>query len=181
MRVPDYVKNAYGSDSTNKYIEIYFPETNQNIAPEQIEYESMELTEALMSNGKVEFVGCIASVFQIKIRNLKEDIKGRKITARMYTDGTEDMPITLFNGIVDSALKQNDKQIKEVTAYDILYTKGDKNVGEWYKGLAFPVSLKELRDSLFVYIGITQEDAALPNDDVIINKNTILNYSKPAM
>lgn len=170
MRVPDNVKNAYASDSTNKYIEIYFPETNQSIAPEQIEYESMELTEALMSNGKVEFVGCIASVFQIKIRNLKEDIKGRKITARMYTDGTEDMPVTLFNGIVDSALKQNDKQIKEVTAYDILYTKGDRNVGEWYKGLAFPVSLKELRDSLFMYIGITQEDAALPNDDVMINK-----------
>lgn len=170
MKVPDNVKKAYASDSTNKYISIYFPETNQSIAPEQIDYESMELTEALMSNGKVEFVGCIASIFQIKIRKLKEDIKGRKITVQIYTDGTEDMPVTLFNGIVDSAFEQKDKQIKEVTAYDILYTKGDKNVGEWYKGLTFPISLKELRDSLFTYTGITQVDTVLPNDDVMISK-----------
>ncbi len=170
MRVPDSVKKAYASDSTNKYVSVYFPETNQRIAPEQIDYESMELTEALMSSGKVEFVGCIASIFQIKIRKLKEDIKGRKITVQIYTDGTEDKPVTLFNGIVDSALKKNNKQIKEVTAYDVLYTKGGKNVGDWYKGLTFPISLKELRDSLFGFIGITQEDTALPNDDVMVSK-----------
>ncbi len=170
MKVPDNVKKAYGSDSTNKYISICFPEINQSITLEQIDYESMELTEALMSNGNVEFVGCIASVFQIKIRKLKEDIKGRKITVHMYTDGTEDMPITLFNGIVDSATEQSNKQIKKITAFDILYTKGDINVGEWYKGLKFPISLKDLRNSLFGCIGITQEDAELPNDDVMIDK-----------
>lgn len=170
MRVSNAVKQAYGTDSTNKYISICFPETGQNIMPEQIDYESMILTEALMSNGNVEFVGCIASVFQIKIRKLKEDIKGRKITVKIYTDGTEDKPIALFNGIVDSVVKQSNKQVKKITAYDILYTKGELNVGEWYKCLEFPVSLGNLRNSLFSHIGITQEDTELPNDDVMINK-----------
>lgn len=170
MRVPDNVKKAYNSDSTNKYISIYFPEINQNIMPKQIDTESMQLTESIMGSQSIEFVGCIASIFQIKIRKLKEDIKGKKITVKIYTDDTEDTPVTLFNGIVDSAIKKSNKQIKEITAYDILYTKGDLNVGEWYKSLKFPISLKDLRNSLFDFVGIEQEEAELPNDDVVINK-----------
>lgn len=170
MKVSKRVKEAYNSDSISKYISIFFPEINREILHEQIEMESLRLSESVMADSNVEFVGCISSTFQIKIQKLREDIKGRKIIIRVHTDGTEDEPVTLFNGIVDSAVKQGNKQEKQITAYDELYTKGGKNVAAWYKALKFPVTLKEVRDSLFEYVGLVQVETELPNDSVQIKK-----------
>ncbi len=166
MEVSERVKEAYNSDSTNKYVSIFFPEINREVMPEQIEMESLRLNESVMAGSNVEFVGGISSVFQIRIWKLQEDVKGKRITVRMHTDGTGDEPVTLFNGIVDSAVKQGNRQIKEITAYDELYTKGNTNVSEWYKSLKFPVTLRDVRDSLFAHVGLEQVETDLPNDGV---------------
>ncbi len=170
MEVSERVKEAYNSDSTNKYVSILFPEINREVMPEQIEMESLRLNESVMAGSNVEFVGGISSVFQIRIWKLQEDVKGKRIMVRMHTDGTGDEPVTLFNGIVDSAVKQGNRQIKEITAYDELYTKGNTNVSEWYKSLKFPVTLRDVRDSLFAYVGLEQVETDLPNDGVQIKK-----------
>ncbi len=170
MEVSERVKEAYNLDSTNKYVSILFPEINREVMPEQIEMESLRLNESVMAGSNVEFVGGISSVFQIRIWKLQEDVKGKRITVRMHTDGTGDEPVTLFNGIVDSAVKQGNRQIKEITAYDELYTKGSINVSEWYKSLEFPITLKNIRDSLFAYVGLGQVETDLPNDTVQIKK-----------
>ena len=170
MEVSERVKEAYNSDSTNKYVSIFFPEINREVMPEQIEMESLRLNESVMAGSNVEFVGGISSVFQIRIWKLQEDVKGKRITVRMHTDGTGDEPVTLFNGIVDSAVKQGNRQIKEITAYDELYTKGNTNVSEWYKSLKFPVTLRDVRDSLFAHVGLEQVETDLPNDGVQIKK-----------
>lgn len=130
----------------------------------------MSLSEGLVNSNSIEFVGCIASKFKIKVNNLKEDIKGKKISVKTHTDGTEEEPIPLFNGIVDSAVKQSNKRVKEITAYDELYTKGQIDVAAWYKSLPFPVTLLYIRNSLFEYIGLEQVETSLPNDDILIDK-----------
>ncbi|MCM1232338.1 MAG: hypothetical protein NC489_19630 [Ruminococcus flavefaciens] len=170
MEVSDSVKKAYQSNSVTRHITLHFPEINVEIGMQQIYFESMSLSESLVDSESIEFVGCIASKFKIKVNGLTEDVKGRKIVARITTDGTEDEPVVLFSGIVDSALKQSNKQIKEIVAYDELYTKGNTEAAAWYKSLTFPVTLKGLRDSLFQYIGIEQVDTVLPNDDITIAK-----------
>lgn len=170
MKVSDSVKSAYKSNSITKHVSLYFPELNKEIGMDKIYFETMHLYEALLEKENIEFVGCISSKFSIQVNGLSEDIKGKKIEVKISTDGTEEEPVKLFHGIVDSAIRQSNKQIKEITAYDELYTKGNIDVASWYKGLSFPITLKNLRDSLFDYIGIKQVTISLPNDSIVIEK-----------
>ncbi len=172
MEVSQNVKNAYIGTGKTKYIDLYFPELDLSIlgGTGRMYSDSMRLSEKLVDSSSIEFVGCIASMFKIQVNNLKEDVKGKKITATIHTEGTESEPVTLFNGVVDSAMKQSNKRIKEIVAYDELYTKGNTDVSAWYKSLAFPITLKALRNSLFACIGIEQVEATLPNDNVQIKK-----------
>lgn len=167
MNVSESTKNAYSSSSMKK-LNIYFPELPLNIPMSNIYSQSMNLNEMLIDGENVEFVGCIASKFEILVSGIYQSIKGKKIQVSIQADDTEEIP--LFNGIVDSAERQTNKNYKKITAYDELYTKGNIDVAEWYKGLSFPRTIKDTRDSLFAYIGLEQLEASLPNDNVTINK-----------
>lgn len=170
MVVSGNVKNAYHKDTVTKYVSLSFPEIGKEVYGKDIYTESLRLSEKLIDKQSMEFVGCIASMFKISVHGLNYDIKGKKITVRIWTDGTEEEPVTLFNGIVDSAVSQSNKWNKEITAYDELYTRGNTEVAAWYKSLKFPITLKNLRDSLFAYIGLEQVATSLPNDGVTIKK-----------
>lgn len=170
MVVSGNVKNAYHKDTVTKYVSLSFPEIGKEVSGEDIYTESLRLSEKLIDKQSMEFVGCIASMFKISVHGLNYDTKGKKITVRIWTDGTEEEPVTLFNGIVDSAVSQSNKWNKEITAYDELYTRGNTEVAAWYKSLKFPITLKNLRDSLFAYIGLEQVATSLPNDGVTIKK-----------
>ncbi|MCM1219825.1 MAG: hypothetical protein NC548_35590 [Lachnospiraceae bacterium] len=170
MEISDKVRKAYYNSAKAKRITLYFPELDITIGRGRFYQESMSLSEQLVDSQSIEFVGCISSKFKIQVHNLKEDIKGKKIVVTIHTDDTEDEPIPLFSGIVDSAMKQSNKRIKEITAYDELYTRGNAEVTPWYKSLVFPATLKQIRDSLFDYIGLTQVEISLPNDDITIDK-----------
>lgn len=170
MEVSEKVKNAYLSGNETKHLVLHFPELNLVIGTERLYSETMQLSESIMESGNVEFVGCIASKFSIQAHGIRDDIKGKRIVATIHTDSTADSPVTLFSGIVDSAVLQANKRYKQIVAYDDLYSKGNIDVSSWYKGIAFPATLKAVRDSLFTYIGISQEEKDLPNDDVFIDK-----------
>lgn len=172
MEVSENVKQAYQSTGVTKYITLNFPELDISMATGDghIHSESMCLSESLVNSDSIEFVGCIASKFKIQVNDLKEDVKGKKIVVKIHTEGTEDEPIPLFNGIVDSAVKQSNKRVKEIVAYDRLYTGGNTEVSAWYKSLIFPIKLGDLRNSLFGYIGLEQVETELPNDDISIKK-----------
>ncbi len=167
MRVNEETKKAY-SQSSNKKLNIVFPELSINIPMSKIYGQSMFLAEMLMDGSNVEFVGCISSRFEIQVSGIFQNIKGKKIEASIIADDTEEIP--LFSGIVDTAERQTNKNYKKIVAYDELYTKGNIDVAGWYNGLSFPRSLKDTRDSLFAYIGLEQVDISLPNDNIMINK-----------
>lgn len=170
MNVSNTVKTAYRKDTVTKYLSLSFPEIGKEILGEDVYDQSLRLSEKLIDKKSMEFVGCNASMFKISAHGVNYDIKGKKIVVRIWTDGTEDEPVTLFRGIVDSAVSQSNKWNKEITAYDELYTRGNTEVAAWYKSLTFPITLKNLRDSLFRYIGLEQVETSLPNDGVMIKK-----------
>lgn len=170
MEVSEKVKNAYMGTGKTKYITLEFPELNKSIGLDDIHSNTFFLSEKLVNSSSIEFVGCISSMLKIHVNNVKEDIKGKKIVAKVYTDGTEDEPIPLFKGIVDSALNKSNSRVKEIVAYDEIYLKGSKDIADWYKSLAFPITLKQLRYSLFERIGIAQVEINLPNDNIEIKK-----------
>lgn len=169
MNVSNFVKEQYRNNSIHKNLILRFPELDLEISQKDIHMDSVSLRESILDKESIEFVGCIASIYQVDVENLTADVKGKKIEAEIYT-ASEDESIPLFHGIVDSAVKQANKITKEIIAYDELYTKGNTEVASWYKSLTFPITLKALRDSLFEYIGLEQVETDLPNDGVEIKK-----------
>ena len=170
MEVSEKVKSQYHGDSIHRFLKLYFPELNLTIENDEIYAESMKLKESIIEKTNIEFVGCIASSFKVQVNGIQADLKGKRIEVSIYTTETENEPIKLFNGIVDSAMQQSNKRIKEITAYDRLYTQGNIDLAAWYNSLTFPITIKDFRDSLFTYIGIEQEEIKLPNDNVSIDK-----------
>lgn len=170
MNVSDAVKAKYRNNSRHKNLVIRFPLSGLQINHKNLHQNSMRLKESVLDKESIEFVGCIPSIFQVNIENLSEDVKGKKIEVELFTDDYPDDAIPMFHGIVDSAVKQANKTTKEIVAYDELYTKGNINVSAWYKALKFPITLKDVRDSLFEYVGLNQAEADLPNDGVQIKK-----------
>lgn len=168
MEVSTATKQAYKSNSIHKELTLEFPNLNLTIPHKQIYGESMRLKESIMDSNRVEFVGCISSMFEIQVYGVEEKLKNEFVRVSIKAEDTEIIP--LFQGYVDSAKMQSNKNYKKIIAYDILHNKGDIDVAAWYKSLIFPITLKNLRDSLFNYIGIEQVETALPNDDVSISK-----------
>lgn len=165
MEVSLEAKKAYLANA-KKNIKITIG-NNQIIDNSLIQSESLELIEKIMDSN-VEFVGCIASKFEVQIYNTFDNIKGKDISVTISTDGTEEIP--LFHGIIDSAVAQTNKRFRNLTAYDQLYTKGQKDVTIWYNNLNFPLTMKAIRDSFFNYLGIEQVNSELPNDNIEIKK-----------
>ena len=167
MKVSEATKSTYGRPSY-KYLRVYFPDIGLLMDEGCIRGETMNLVERTLDGKNIEFVGCISSVFEIQLQGITQNIKGQRIEVSITADDTEEIP--LFKGIVDSALRQTNKQYKKIVAYDELYKKGNIDVAAWYNSLSFPTTLKDLRDSFFAYIGIEQEPVELPNDGMVLNK-----------
>ena len=178
ISVNETTKNAYRADSSTKDIRLYFPDLDLEIETDQIDSESMNLSESVSEDESIEFVGCISSQFKITVHGISENLKGEYIEAYIVVGETEE--ISLFHGIVDDVSISADKSHKELKCYDELKTKGNKDIAEWYKALTFPITIKQFRDSLFTYVGITQEATILPNDDIVIDKQYSPNTMKAA-
>lgn len=165
LNVNAATKSAYLADSTHKIIRVVFPDLNLEYTNDELVSQSLELKESLCE-GDIEFVGCIASQFSITIRNLTDDVKGARVNVYISTRNTEEMP--LFKGYVYEVELAAEKRHKKIKAYDVLYNLSQTDVALWYAGLSFPITLKDLRDSLFTELGITQETTTLLNDNISI-------------
>lgn len=169
MEVSDRTRELFKEDSAQKNITIRFPQINLILGNEQIrEEESFYLKEAVLDSSDVEFVGCLSSCCSVDISYVSVDLKGQYMEVEIQAEDSEVIP--LFHGIVDSAPKQGNKQIKKITAYDVLYEKGKIDVSPWYNSIPFPISLVMFRNLLFEFLGIEQVGIDLPNDSVLINK-----------
>lgn len=128
--------------------------------------ESLLLTEALCSEKELRFGACEASKLEFICAEVQEDITGKEFVAIMEIGGYQ-MAFGIYR--VFSAQKQADRRLKKVVAYDRMLM-FDTDVSAWYHNLNFPVTIRQMRDSLCEYIGISQEQTALVNDGVLVDK-----------
>lgn len=135
---------------------------------------TFSLEESICEEQNIKFGGCISSCFKIKLAGIEKDISGHRFTAIQKIDGGDD--ITYGTYTVDSAKLTDDRQHREIVAYDDIYWKLNTDVTEWYNNLAFPLSLKIFRQSLFSYVGIDIEEQELINDSVSVEKTIDTTY-----
>jgi len=177
LNVSQAVKDAYANPSSGKRLIIYFPDYDITVDPDTVYAESFKLNESIMDMASIEFVGCNPSKMQVQIQDFGYDVKGSTVQVFMQVDTgtTEDEPIPLFKGTVDSVTQQSNKRIKELVAYDVLYTKGNADIAQWYihqfqDYWEDGVTIKDFRDALFEHLEIEVEDSALVNDEVLFQK-----------
>lgn len=173
INVSSAVKEAYKNGSYKKILNISFPVKHYTVPSENIYFETFSLNESIFDEDNFEIVGCIASKLEVTIRDSKRELKGTKIVATITvynSDSTVLGTIPLFTGYVDTVEREAQKRLQKIVAYDALYSEGGTDVANWYKGLQFPITLGNLRNSLFNMLDLTQENQILPNDSVVINK-----------
>lgn len=170
INVTDATKSAYIGDSINKTLTINFPNRNITFNNSDIVSESFELTESIETERYLTFKGCIASQCKFQVAENVQDLRGEYVTVTIKAGNTQ--TIDLFKGYVDEQNNETQEDIiTEFICYDALYKIGSKNMQSWVDGLTFPITVKNLRNSLFSNLGIAQESKTLINDSLSISEN----------
>ena len=155
--------------------------------------EEMSLEESLCSDEDLRFGACEASCFKVRVVN-SGSFKGKKLLVeqemlvdderylidsngnRIVTSdgkylivvpGKADVNIFVGKYKVYSDEPSNDRMWRDLTCYDKMYEILNADVSSWYSALTFPMTIKALRDSFFTYLGITQTNVMLINDDFV--------------
>ena len=166
----DSTRRLYKLGQGKKTVSLYFPEINKTYTTKNIEKDQISLTEALMNGNNLEFVGCISSTFQTRVHGATDELKDKRVVVSVDIVGQND-PQVIFNGYVYSSATRSDLAYKDLVCYDELHKKAaNKDVSAWYKSLTFPITMRNLRNSFWNYVGIAQENANLPNDSIVIDR-----------
>lgn len=158
--------------SSHKDLTITFLD-DDNFAPikgDRIYWESLKLTESLCDSENLIFGSCESSEMQIQVADVLFEIKNHEIRLDLTVD---EIPVPLGIFFIANVERATDKRYKILTCYDRMYYM-QMDVIEWYNSL-FPtvdtaVTLKQLRDSFFAWMGIEQENTNLVNDNIIVRK-----------
>lgn len=71
----------------------------------------------------------------------------------------------------------SDRMYRDLNCYDTMYDILDADVVNWYNLLTFPITIKDMRDSFFTYLGIKQAEVELINDDFVVNGEFKADYT----
>lgn len=182
INIPEELRYLYKNDVlpkvreiANKQLQITFHKLGITIGNDRIKHGSFELTESLCSTEDITFGACESAQFKITVADLPQDVTRDVITVTQVVNDTYTMPLGTY--IVDSAILQSDKRFKEITAYDYM-SKLDIDVTTWYNGLSFPITIKNMRESLLNHVGLQFDAQTLINDSVTIEKTVNPSYLK---
>lgn len=184
--------NSIFAKSFPKTLVLEFDDDPQTIIRnDQIIQESMELEESLCGGNNLKYGCCESSCFNVRVVN-NGSLKGKTFTAKLefrsslsilindegdyiandkgdyigaYNSSSSATTIVIGKYKVYSDKPTNDRVYRDLVCYDVMHDILDVDVASWYEGLTFPITLKNFRDSLFTFLGVTQESVTLINDD----------------
>ena len=171
------LQDLFDYDSTMYDINIELTDgtvyNNQNIMSEEF-----TITESVCSQETISFGQCESSSVKFKLLDISKSLKDQYITIKLILNGDTQNPFTLGTYKVFDDTVSDDKEYREVTAYDELYYISQLNVIDWYNSLwtnTESISLKEFRESFFEFIKSKQfkcnvETVQLPNDNLLLKK-----------
>ena len=137
------------------------------IEPDRINYESLTLTQSICDTQSLTFGECCAARVEIIVADVTMDVTGKEFALSVEVGGYE-MMLGIYK--VNSFERQADRRLRKIVAYDRMLN-FDVDVSAWYRGLTFPMTLKQYRDSLCEFIGIRQRDITLPLDDMEVTRS----------
>lgn len=169
LNISEADKDLWRSGQTKKDVVVTFPELNISLTNSDVYEESLELTESIESENNLTFKGCIASKLKISLINFFRDVRNEYIEVSISTLESESIP--LFKGYVYEQTNANHEDfVTTLTCYDPLKKALDADVTNWYNGLTFPITLRQMRDSFFLHFNLQHQTTNLINDNLSIAK-----------
>lgn len=144
--------------------EVPFALTNEDLIE-----ESLEINEAVMSSDTFTYANCISNYISFTTTKQKT-FKQRTLVVYEVLEDYDDEPINLGTFYVDQDTISRDGKTREIVAYDRMFFLINQRVSDWYNSLSFPITVKDLRDSLCLLFEIEQDDSELINDDIYLPK-----------
>lgn len=158
-----FVITVYENDGTS---------TGTVITNKQLYYQQIEFTMSLCSEKTLTYGACESNSIKFQVTSSVPTLKNKKLVVKVRL-GTSLVYLDVGTYYVESDKVSNDKNSREIVAYDAMKRLLEDNVSGWYSQLEFPMSLKDFRDSFFEYEGITQISATLANDTMPITQTII--------
>ena len=142
-----------------------------------LEADSFVLDDPLCTADQLEFGTCLASSVEFNVGSNVTDLEigmRLQITIIVNQPAPSTTPIYFGYFYITSIELSGDKVWRKVKAYDQMATILNAEMADWYNGL-FPntgdtITIKNMRDSFFIYLGITQDTTTLINDNVSVGK-----------
>lgn len=168
INISNELKELYRSGNGRKKLNISISGSKTTITNSNIVSESMSIKQSLSDDENIKFGSCNSTSFEITVAGITEDLIGKEIQPKLLVD-SDTTKLLLGTFTVESSKKEVGRPFRKITAYDRM-KKLSVDVGEWYRGLVFPVTVKDLRDGLCGHVGLNQVKATLPFDSMEINK-----------
>lgn len=162
--IPYATPELFSQDSVEKQLLISF--TGGSFTNSDIETESFEWNDPMCSAEQLEFGECCAASVKFNIGIDSVPMQGKELTITITPSGGTAVSLGKFK--VWSDVPTADRRWRTIEAYDAMADILNTECVSWYDGL-FPVgtetyTVKQFRDSLFTFLGITQETVTLIND-----------------
>ncbi|MCD8025367.1 MAG: hypothetical protein LUF33_00080 [Clostridiales bacterium] len=196
--INSYRKSKILSESVYREIIIKFPDAAdgelQEIGSENIIQDSFELTRSICDENEFTLGGCIAGQMTVQVVNIEEELNGKNIqvyinqrfnTENLYPEDTlypddtlypgmqsEVISQTLFTGKINSSLRQKNRAVKEIIAYDALYEASNILAYNYFLNAAKYSPNQKIGDmveAVLGYIGLSDDAGHLSN--VKLNPN----------
>ncbi|MEE1218590.1 MAG: hypothetical protein U0L20_01545 [Ruminococcus sp.] len=180
------VKKLLLDNSIHRSLIIHFPEDDiEDITNQNIISDSLELKQSICEEKEFVMGGCIASQLTVQVIGINAALNNKRIEVYLsQTYGkselvpddslvpsddlspgmqTDSITVQIFTGTIDSSLRQKNRAVKEIIAYDDFLKAANTSCFEYFKGLAAhspTMNLATLRESLcesFLYGGYDYE------------------------
>ena len=171
INVPARIKAAFQSDSMNKTYILSFIDgpTINNV---KLASDSIVLTESLCSEEQLHYGCCESAMIELDTEYIAESFTGKIFDLYLILGDYEDDPFIVGRYIVNTEEVSTDRYLKSITAYDVMYVLNGLDVTYWYYNeISFPITYKDLRDSLLSYVGQEQVELELVNDAIEISED----------
>ena len=167
---PEYFTNeGYPKEITIRYSA---SGTYKYLYNSDLEADSLVFDDSLCTADQLEFGTCLASSIEFNVgANITDLAIGKQLRVDM-TVNSYNVRFGYFR--ITSIELTGNKVWRKVKAYDDVAAILNKEMVDWYNGL-FPnagdtITIKNMRDSFFTYVGQAQETTTLINDDVVVGK-----------
>lgn len=163
-------------DSIRKEITISDDSNTIVITNSDLHESDFTLNESISTNENLKFGSCEAGSIEFSILNSFARLTGKWLTVSMVLydrQGQASDPFTIGRYKVYSDKATGNHDFRSITAYDALFDVMRRSMDVWYASLwtnATTLTVKQIRDAFFTYVGVTQETTTLVNDGLILKK-----------